>query len=162
MLSIKDKVVYPGYGVAQIIRVLERIVGGQPTCFFELHFLNRDMTILVPTDKVFSVGIRPLSSKSNINDMFQMLAESKSEGVGDVRAGNWNKRSKNYQSKLRSGNLFEISKIYRELKYISRRKELSFGEKNLLQQTEGLLVEEISIVEELCEDKAIEQLRSLF
>ena len=59
MLSLNDKVVYPGYGVAKVDRVLEKTVGGSPTSFFELHFLNKEMTILVPIDMIFSVGIRP-------------------------------------------------------------------------------------------------------
>ena len=162
MLSVNDKVVYPGYGVAQIIRVIEKRVGEHPTCFFELHFLNRDMTILVPTDKLISVGIRPLSSQNSINNMLKMLAQDRYERMKAAKISNWNKRSKDYQSRLRSGDILEISKIYRDLKCIARSKELSFGEKNLLQQTENLLVEEISIVKGQGEDKAIEELRSLF
>ena len=162
MLSLNDKVVYPGYGVAEINRVLERNVGGQSTCFFELHFLSKDMTILVPVDKVLAVGVRPLSTKNKINDMLQMLSNSRGQDVKEIRTSNWNKRSKDYQLRLRSGNLLDISKIYRDLKCISKSKQLSFGEKNLLQQTECLLVEEISIVSELKEDKAIETLRALF
>ena len=162
MLSLNDKVVYPGYGVAEINRVLERVVGGQPTCFFELQFLSRDMTILVPVNNVVTVGVRPLSTKSKINDMLQMLSDSRNKDIKEIKTSNWNKRSKDYQSRLRSGNLLEISKIYRDLKCISRYKQLSFGEKNLLQQTECLLAEEISIVSGLNEDKAIEKLRDLF
>ena len=162
MLTLKDKVVYPGYGVAQITRILERRISNIPICFFELNFLNRDMTVLVPVNKVVEVGIRPLSSVSNISTMFQMLSDTNKEDVNITKASNWNKRSKDYQAKLRSGNLIEISRIYRDLKFISQRKELSFGEKNLLSQTEELLVEEISLVSKINEDKAIEKLRSCF
>ncbi|MBT3456385.1 hypothetical protein HN446_04950 [bacterium] len=162
MLSVNDKVVYPGYGVARIIRVIERNVGGLPICFFELDFLSKDMTVLVPVDKVISVGVRPLCTKSRIDDILQMLSDSRIGIKRESKSSNWNKRSKDYQTKLCSGNLFEISKIYRDLKFISQKKELSFGEKSLLQRTEGLLAEEISVVNELKEDKAIETLRSFF
>ena len=162
MFTVNDKVVYPGYGVARVVKVLDRVVGGQTLSFLELCFLNKEMTILVPLAKVVDAGIRPLSTKSKIGDALQMLSDSQECDVREVRASNWNKRSKDYQTRLRSGNLFEISRIYRDLKFISLRKELSFGEKSLLQQTEVLLAEEISVVNELQEEKAIETLRSLF
>ena len=75
---------------------------------------------------------------------------------------NWNKRSKDYQCKLRTGDLYEICRIYRDLNHLATRKELSFGEKSLLHQTEALLVEEISLVMEMGEEKAMARLRSLF
>jgi RNA polymerase-interacting CarD/CdnL/TRCF family regulator len=74
---------------------------------------------------------------------------------------NWNKRNKAYQGTLRTGNLQEICSIYRDLKHIENHKELSFGEKSLLQQTELLLAEEISIVKNVEIARAAEQLRTL-
>ena len=90
-----------------------------------------------------------------------MLAQPADLPSYDVTTNNWNKRNKEYQCKLRTGNLSEICKIYRDLRHIAAYKELSFGEKNLLHQTEALLVEEIALVENVGEEKAIEQLRSI-
>ncbi len=160
MFSLHEKVVYPGHGVARINKVVEKKIGGKTAQFFELTFLNKDMTVLVPMNNATSVGIRRLSSAENISDVFKVLAEP-ADGCHDTTATNWNKRNKEYQCKLRSGNLQEICKIYRDLKHISVQKELSFGEKALLSQTEALLVEEISIVKNVEEDQAVEQLRSL-
>lgn len=162
MFSLNDKVVYPGHGVARINQILEKRVAGQQTQFFELTFLNKDMTILVPTANLSSVGIRRLSSDQSIDELFKLLAlPTKSPSIDQV-TNNWNKRNKEYQNKLRTGNLQEICAIYRDLQNISLQKELSFGEKNLLLQTEELLAQEISLVKEVEEDKAVEQLRSLF
>ncbi|MCA9769956.1 hypothetical protein KC460_01140 [Candidatus Dependentiae bacterium] len=164
MFSLNDKVVYPGHGVAKISRVVEKKVAGLIVQFFELRFLNKDMTILVPTRNVASVGIRKLSSKERIVAIFKILAEpvDRKKITPDFVASNWNKRNKEYQCKLRTGDLREICQIYRDLNYIAQQKELSFGEKNLLAQTENLLVEEISIVNKVGEDKATEDLRSIF
>ena len=74
----------------------------------------------------------------------------------------WNKRNKQYQYKIKTGDILEISKIYRDLQCMSKEKDLSFGEKNLLNQTEALLVEEISAVKNLVEEQAIQTLRAIF
>ncbi len=163
MFRLNEKVVYPGHGVAKINRIVEKLVGGQNSSFYELKFINKEMTVLVPVSNTEGIGLRPLCSTNRIDDIFRMLAEpAKKLKNYELMANNWNKRNKEYQSKLRTGNLEEISEIYRDLKHIAREKELSFGEKNLLNQTEHLLAEEISIVRKLEADKTVESLRSLF
>lgn len=161
--SLNDKVVYPGHGVALICKVFSRNVANQEIIFFELQFQNKDMTIMVPSNKLEEVGVRPLSSISKINSMLATIAEPTTRAKNfEPTATNWNRRKKEYQNKLRTGSLEDISDIYRDLKHISRFKELSFGEKNLLLKTETLLAEEISAANKVDEDKAIERLRSLF
>ena len=161
MFVLGEKVVYAGHGVAKISRVVEKKVGGSTASFFELKFINKDMTILVPMQNLSLVGVRRLSSRESINDIFKILSQPAEYVPNELATSNWNKRNKEYQCRLRTGNLSEICKIYRDLKHMSGQKELSFGEKNLLSQTEALLVEEIAIVENIVEEKAMEQLRSL-
>ena len=158
---LNEKVVYPGHGVAQINDIVEKHIAGNLAFFYELKFLNKDMTILVPTHNLSSVGIRRLSSTEHIGDIFKTLMEP-STRISYEAVTNWNKRNKDYQCKLRTGDLQEICKIYRDLKNMSVYKELSFGEKALLQQTETLLAQEISLVKNMDEGKAVEHLRSLF
>ncbi len=160
MFTQNDRVVYPGHGVATIHRVLERKVGGKVAKFYELKFLNKDMTILVPVDNINSIGIRQLSSEKEIDCLFQMFSSPIVPHQNEV-ALNWNKRNKEYQGKIRSGKISEICKIYRDLKHIETQKELSFGEKNLLQQTEALLAEEISLACDILHENAMLQLRTL-
>ncbi len=162
MFRLYDKVVYPGYGVAQINRIFSKIIGGKEASFYELIFLNKDMSVLIPTDNAEAVGLRPLSSPQYVKDVFgSLLSPARKINYTEFTASNWNKRNKEYQVKLKSGDLKDLSEIYRDLHYIAVYKELSFGEKHLLQQIEGLLVEEISLVEELEQEKTIEHLRSL-
>jgi len=162
MFSLGEKVVYPGHGVAKICRIIEKNVAGLTARFFELEFFNKKMTILVPVDTVICAGIRKLSSVEHINDTFAILAEPFVKPSHEACVTNWNKRNKEYQCKIRTGNIREICKIYRDLRHISVNKELSFGEKNLLDQTEFLLIEEIAMVTHVDEAKVTEQLRSLF
>ncbi len=156
-----ERVVYPGHGVAQINDIIDKQVAGSTACYYELKFLNKDGTILVPTHNATSIGIRHLSSTEYITDIFKTLCEP-TQRVSPETASNWNKRNKEYQTKLRSGNLKEICKIYRDLNNMALYKELSYGEKALLQQTELLLAQEISLVQNMNEEKAIERLRALF
>ncbi len=160
MFSQNEKVVYPGHGVAMINRVLERKIGGKTTRFYELRFLNKDMVILVPVDNVASIGIRSVSSKKDIGTLFQVFSTPIKLHNNEV-ALNWNKRNKEYQGKIRSGRLQEICEIYRDLRCIEQNKELSFGEKSLLQQTENLLAEEIALACDMKQDAATNRLRSL-
>lgn len=163
IFSVNDRVVYPGHGVAKINRIVEKIVGRDVIRFFELKFIHKEMTVLVPTTNLSSVGIRPLSSTVYITHVFNFLAEPTKEiSPYELTASNWNKRNKEYQMKIRKGDLLELSEIYRDLKTIAQQKELSFGEKSLLQQTEMLIAEEISIVEQVGEEKILSLLRSSF
>jgi len=161
MFLLNEKVVYPGHGVAKINRIINKKIGTKVNQFYELTFLNKDMTILVPVSKAKSVGIRPLSSNKGINQIFQMLTQPIHYVHHETITTNWNKRNKEYQGKLRTGDLSEICAIYRDLRHVATQKELSFGEKNLLNQTEALLVQEIAIVKKIGEDKATERIRSL-
>ena len=161
MFSLNEKVVYPGHGVALVSCVVEKVIGGSVTKFFELTFCNKQMTILVPMTSAMPAGLRRLSTTENVGEAFKILSQPV-KLTFDNNASNWNRRNKDYQLKLRSGNLYDICKIYRDLKYISTKKELSFGEKNLLNKTESLLAEEISVVNNVQEDRTIKQLRSMF
>jgi CarD family transcriptional regulator len=160
MFKEQEKVVYPAHGVAKINRIIVKKVGDQETTFYELTFVNKDMTILVPTHNTEVIGLRPLSSQDKVNALFEVLAKpARKISSYELTASSWNKRHKEYQVKLRSGKLADISEIYRDLRHIALQKELSFGEKNLLNQTETMLVEEIAAVNKLEEQKAVEQLR---
>lgn len=157
MFLLNEKVVYPGYGVAMINRLVERLIVNKKTNFFELKFYNKDMTVLIPEDRLESIGIRKLSTLQELVFMFDQLHRfDVSDIITEHNASTWNKRNKEYQSKLRSGQLLHIASIYKELQLISLDKELSFGERNLFNQIEFLLIEEISAVKQ---EQAIEDIR---
>jgi CarD family transcriptional regulator len=162
MFSLNDKVVYAGHGVARISRIIERRVGLSVCKLFELTFLNKDMTVLVPINNANHTGVRKLSSPDNVNLAYGTIAEqAKHSDCPELTASSWNKRNRDYHNKLRTGSLQDLSEIYRDLSYVSTYKELSFGEKNLLKQTEQLLAEEISEASKTDPNDIIAHIRSV-
>lgn len=163
MFAVREKVVYPGHGVAEIVRIFENKVGTTSMTFYELKFLNKDATVFVPTANAEAIGIRQLCSPENVRSVFDILTQPaiRVRPHNEYNASNWNKKSKDYYAVIRTGNIERISAIYRDLRTTETIKELSFGEKNLLQEIEKLLAEEISLVQKSQHDKTIEQLRTL-
>lgn len=155
MFLVNDKVVYPGYGVATISKLVKRQIGGKSTSFYELKFCEKDMAVLIPENRIEEAGIRRLSTNSDIESMFKILNEPVESQKQEVGVNNWNRRNKKYQLDLRSGDLFKLSSIYRDLQTISQDKELSFGERNLCNKIEAMLIEEISAVRNICKEKAL-------
>ncbi len=161
MFHCNEKVVYPGHGVAFINQIIEKTIGGENTQFYELVFLHKEVTVLVPVSNANGIGIRSLSSILDIVNVFSMLSEESPKKIGYAgHALSWNKRSKNFQAKLRTGSIVHLTEIYKELQNTAKDKALSFGERHLLMQTEDLLAEEISIVQNIDREIVREQLRS--
>ena len=159
MYTLNEKVVYPGHGVALVKQVIEKSVGVTKIKFYELKFLNKEMTILIPIDAQDTCGIRPLSSEKNIESILAILSEPSSTKRG-CATSSWNKRNKQYQCRIKTGDLTEIIKIYRDLQIAAQEKDLSFGERNLLNQIEALLAEEIALVKNVVEEQAVQILRT--
>ncbi len=108
------------------------------------------------------VGLRALSTHECVKDIMTILTKP-AEPLHELdnSTHTWNKRNKEYLEKLKNGNLQELSEMYRDLHYIAAQKELSFGERGLLNQIENLLVEEIATVEETGRERMLEQVRML-
>lgn len=162
MFLVNERVVYPGYGVAFISKLVKRLISGKQTSFYELKFFNKDMAVLVPEDRLEAVGIRRLSSDQDLESMFKVLSEPVVKNEYEVGLNNWNRRNKKYQLNLRSGDLIKICQIYKDLQVISQTKELSFGERNLKSKIEQLLIEEISVVKNIDREKALKFLQKTF
>lgn len=164
MFKLNDHVVYPAHGVAIIDEVTEKIVGGTSVKFFKLTFIFKDMTILVPVYNIDSIGIRYPSSAKEVESALAELTkkpERKFESI-DFTPSGWNRRHKEYQARIQSGNINDVAKIYRDLMFVAQQKDLSFGERTVLLSTEELLSQEIQIVKGLGRDEVIQQVRAPF
>lgn len=159
MFLVNEKVVYPGYGVAIINKLVKRHVAGIATNFYELKFFDKDMAVLIPENRIEEAGIRRLSTTEDLKSMFKILNQPFEHQKHEVGVNNWNRRNKKYQLDLRSGDLFKLSCIYRDLQSISQDKELSFGERTLCSKIESMLVEEISAVKNIGKKEAIQCLK---
>ncbi len=130
-----------------LAREVVKKIENKPVYFFELNFISKDVKILIPKENVDCVGLRPLCSKSFLEGIFKsFFLEYSGSWMDEVSLMSWNRRSKEYQLKIRKGDLIDIAKIYRDLKFIEKHKILSFGEKAILHQVEELFCEEICCV----------------
>lgn len=163
MFQLNEKVVYPGYGVATIIRCVKRNIAGKEMSFYELTFTNKEMTILVPEDRLSSIGVRSLSALMEIQAMIADLSVfTKQDIITEHSASTWNKRNKDYRLKLRGGSIKQLFSIYKDLQLIALDKDLSFEERKLFNQIESLLIEEITAVKAIEDSQARMLLRTPF
>lgn len=164
MFNLNDKVIYPGHGVAVVEDIIEKSIGEAKINFFKLVFLYKDMTILVPIHNATVIGIRLPSTVETVHLALKELdkkPEKKLENI-DFTPSGWNRRNKDYQLKMQSGLLVEIAKIYRDLMYVSQQKDLSFGERALLQTAEELLTQELLIIKNVDKETIVQEMRSPF
>lgn len=139
MFKIGDYAVCPGHGVGQLVDVEDRDLGGESKSFYILKVIANGMTVMVPTDTIN--GIRGLVGDKEIGEVYELLKEH------DVKIDNstWNRRYREYMLKIKTGSLLEIADVLRALFLLKETKNLSFGEKKMLDQCKDLLAEEISL-----------------
>ncbi len=147
-----DRVVYPHHGAAVVKRKEKREAFGRTTEYLVLEMAHGEMTLSVPVDKVDEVGMRWPISTEDIEDLFEVLRRR------DVREpANWSRRFKNHQEKLKSGDVYQVAEVVRNLALRDKDKGLSAGEKSLYSKAQNILVSELSFAMEVPEDDALEQ-----
>jgi CarD family transcriptional regulator len=151
--KVGDRVVYPHHGAAIIEKKEKREVDGGKVDFFVLRMANNDLKISVPVAKAEDVGMRPPISAEDVDDLFQLLAKK------DVREPtNWSRRFKNHQEKLKSGDVYQVAEVVRNLALREVSKGLSAGEKSMLVKARQVLVSELSFALDVSEDDAMKKL----
>jgi len=163
--KVNERVVYPSHGVAVIDDIVEKQVGGTPMHFYKLSFIYKDMTVLIPVNNTGQTGVRQLNLPHAIDEaLTQYSASVMQQRFEDLEVNPtvWSKRQKDYQMRLQAGDFVGVLAIYQELMYIAQQKELSFGEKTLLQTTEELLAQEIMVIKNLDRSAALELVRVPF
>ncbi len=141
IFNIGDHVAYPVYGVGVIQKITEKEVGGKTHKFYTIRLKNNKMNIMVSQDRATSIGMRSLASAKDINDIFETLKKKDPS----VDQSNWNSRSRRYMEKIQTGSLVEVAEVLRNLFLLKNLKTLSFSEREVLNITKKLLIQEISI-----------------
>ena len=143
-----DKVVYPHHGAAVVECLVERdILGGRRT-YLKLRLL-RGLTILVPVNSAERVGLRAVSSRKDVDGVFDLLRQSEGS-MPDL----WPKRFKSNVTKLSSGDIYQGAEVVRDLSLMARRKGISDAEQTLLEKARELLISELSIILDSTEQSA--------
>ncbi len=158
MFKIGDKAVYPAHGVGVIEDIKCKVISGNKRTFYCLRILDKDMTIMIPTENAQSVGLREIIPKKEIPKIFRILSERNLE----VDCQTWNRRYREYMEKIKSGSVYEVAEVLRDLIHLRCGKDLSFGERQMLDLAQNLLVKELSIAQNMAEEKMRHRLLSIF
>lgn len=156
--EVGDKVVYPAHGVAEVMGVEDRNIAGVPQKFYVLKVLENSMRLMVPTKNVNQVGIREIISSDEADEVFSVL--KKREKI--TESTTWNRRHREYLDKIKTGSVFEVARVLRDLCVLKGDKDLSFGERKMLDTARCLLVREISISKGISQEEVETQFRAIF
>lgn len=160
MFTSGNLVVYPAQGVGEIEEIDHREIGGMQCDFYIVRIRANRVTLMVPVKNAASVGLRPLVSTTEAKNILEGLRTDLDKPV--FTGQNWNRRFREYTERLKSSNLAIVSELLRELLLIGRTKELSFGERRLLEQAMNLVSEEIAEVLHLGVDELRDELMLLY
>ena len=156
--AVGDKAVYPGHGVAEVVALENRDIGGSKTPVYILKIIETGLKIMVPTTNAGSVGLRDLITSKQVKEVYSIL---KSRDVPrDTQT--WNRRYREYMEKIKTGSVFEIAEVMRDLCVLRATKDLSFGERKMLDTARGLLIKELAIAKGITEDKLAEEIDAIF
>ncbi len=150
--KIGDKAVYRNHGVAVItgIETIEMYGSLQNVYVLEVMDSKRDR-VMIPVDKVNSVGLRSLISQEEVDEVYDILRER----PGKFDQQTWNRRQRKYTEKINTGSVYDVAEVLRDLYLLKFDKTLSFGEKRMLDRAQQLLVKELAIAREM-EEKDVE------
>ena len=158
MFKIGDLAVYPAHGVGVIERIETQEFSGASQDFYVMRILENDMIIMIPTQNVDSVGLRGIIGKKEVPKLYSIL--EKRDVVIDNQT--WNRRYREYTDKIKTGSVFEVAEVYRDLLILKIEKELSFGERKMLDTARNLLVKEIALARKVEEEQVEKDLDKMF
>lgn len=153
-----DKAYYPVHGIAEVVALEKREMGGQKDSVYILRIIDSGLKIMIPTSKAEAVGLREIMSAKDVDEVFDIL---RSQGVTTDHQ-TWNRRYREYMDKIKTGSAYEIAEVLRDLYLLRRHKDLSFGERRMLETARGLLVREIALAKEATETKVEAEIESIF
>jgi CarD family transcriptional regulator len=156
---VGDLAVYPAHGVGQIQAIENRVVNGEQHNFYILRVLENGMVIMIPINNVESVGLRCLIDAKEVPKVYAIM-KTKREVLGDNQT--WNRRYREYMEKIKTGSLFDVAEVFRDLFRLKLTKDLSFGERKLYDTAQILLVKELSKAKKKDEKTILSEIESLF
>lgn len=154
VFKVGENAVYPGHGVGEVTAIETKEIFGDKHMFYTIRILETGMKIMVPKNNADQVGLRPIISREEAAKVIGILKEK------DVKIDNqtWNRRYREYMEKIKTGSVYEIAEVLRDLYVLKVDKELSFGERKMLDTARNLLLSELSLAtskEELSEQSEV-------
>lgn len=156
--KVGDHAVYPGYGVGKVVAVETKEIMGTQLEFYSVQILETGLKIMVPKAGMNQVGLRPIISSEDAQKVISILK------IKDIKIDKqtWNRRSREYKEKINTGSVFEIAEVLRDLFLLKVDKELSFGERKMLDNARGLLMKELTLAVDEQTLTSEEEVRQVF
>ena len=158
MFNVGDLAVYPAHGVGLIEGIEEKSISGIEHIFYVIRILDNDMKIMVPRKNAEHIGLRKVISHSEVEQVYAILEKKDIEFTPQT----WNRRYRAYMDKIKTGSIFDLATVLRDLYILQMDKPLSFGEKKMLDTAKGLLVRELSVAKDKKEEEITEGIESIF
>lgn len=151
MFNVGDKIVYPMHGAGVIDAIEEKDILGEKQAYYILK-MPGEVKVMVPTAKAEEIGVRSIIDKSSDEKVFRVLESDETE-----MSMNWNKRYRDNMDKMKSGDIYKVADVVRNLSFKQKEKGLSTGEKKMLNNAKQILVSELVLTEHATQDE-IEQM----
>lgn len=155
---VGDKAIYPARGLAEVTAIEDKEVAGFKQRFYVLKVADTEQTIMVPVERVSDVGLRQVIPTDKISEVYEILKERDVE----IDTQTWNRRHRGYIEKIKTGSVFEVAEVLRDLYLLRNDKTLSFGERRMLDMAKRLLVQELSVAKNMREQAVEEELEDIF
>jgi len=158
LFDVGDMAVYPAHGVGVIESIEHRKVGNHEQAFYVMKILNNNMVIMIPTATSNNVGLRSIITPTEVDKVYMILQEK------DVVIGTqtWNRRYREYMEKIKTGSVYEVAAVLRDLYLLQEDKDLSYGERKMMDTARSLLVKELSIANKTDEMHVEQQIEMIF
>ncbi len=156
--DVGDMAVYPAHGVGQIEAIETRDVGELQQVFYVIRIMDTNMVVMVPTTSSSHVGLRSIINADEVDNVYSILREK--DVV--ITARPWNQRYREYMEKIKTGSVYEIAEVLRDLYALQEDKTLSFGERKMMDTAQSLLVKEISIADQINEEAVSDRITHIF
>ena len=159
VFHVGDLAVYPAHGVGKIEAIESRVVNGEKHDFYIMKVLENSMVIMIPTWNVDSVGLRDVIREKEIPKIYEVMQKDR-ESLADSQT--WNRRYREYMDKIKTGSLYDVAEVFRDLYLLRLTKDLSFGERKLFDTATTLLLRELSTAKNTDEETILSEIESLF
>jgi CarD family transcriptional regulator len=147
--SVGDKVVYPHHGAGKIMKIESKEVLGQQRDYLTIQILHNDMTVMVPVENADRAGLRKVVESDVVDQVLEVL-----RGDPTKMPKNWSRRYKHNRDKLKTGDIFEVAEVVRNLAIRHANKGLSTGEKQMFSKAKKILASELMYARDFSEDEA--------
>ena len=147
MFNVGDKIVYPMHGAGTIDSIEEKDILGEKQAYYIIK-MPGEVKVMVPTAKAEEIGVRNIIDKESAGKVIRILEENETE-----MSNNWNKRYRDNMEKMKSGDIYEVADVVRNLAFKQKEKGLSTGEKKMLNNAKQILVSELVLAEHATEDE---------